>query len=463
MRDSDPRVPICLTGALPGLVLSPIDFNVRSQDGPQGAFEDGEVTVVAYPPQSEEMEEALRDAIARGASVVGVVSDAAAMSRFCSMGGTACIRAEDLPGAGEAIIRSMQRREETVLDWTRRRAELEIFNRIGAALISTLELPQLLDLILETVQPLIRAEAWSLLLYNENHKTLHFEIATGPGAQQLRKIVLGLGEGAAGWVARERQPLILNDPRNDPRFFPGADRNTGFSTRSILALPLVSHGRLLGVLEIVNKERSLPFDARDLETAGRLADLVAIAIDRATLYQKTVETTMIDDLTGAYNSRFLSSQVPKELRRAERFGFEMSLIFVDLDHFKEVNDDFGHLVGSRCLVEVAKLFLGNLREMDLLARYGGDEFVAVLPHTGIEMAGHAAERLRRRLMETSVVQEGDRSRILTASFGVSSFPAMAKDFQSLIHQADQAMYFVKNGGRNGVCLYGDAMEVRPGG
>jgi diguanylate cyclase (GGDEF)-like protein len=463
MSDSEPLIPVCLIGALSRLGLSAAGIDVRHLERIPDPPREGEVVLVSFPPASPGEEVALSEAIGKGVPLIAVVPDAAAMDRFLSLGGEVSIREGDFPLAGERLIRSVHEREKETLSWSRQRGELEIFNRIATALISTLELPQVLDLILETVQPLIRAEAWSLLLYNEEQKTLHFEIATGPGSQKLKKIVLRLGEGVAGWVARERLPLIVNDPRSDSRFNPSPDKSIGFSSRSILALPLISHGRLLGVLEIINKEGLLPFNEQDQETAGRLADLIAIAIDRATLYQKTVETTLIDDLTGAFNSRFLTNQVPKELRRAERFGFEISLIFLDLDHFKEVNDDFGHLVGSRCLVDVAKLFLGNLREMDLLARYGGDEFVAVLPHTNLEMAGLAADRLRRKLFENPVIREGDRLRRISASFGVSSFPSRAPDFQTLIHQADRAMYFVKNNGRDGVCLFGETMEVMPRG
>src|SRR5258706_13971593 len=187
-----------------------------------------------------------------------------------------------------------------------------------------------------------------------------------------------MGEGIAGWVAQTGKPTIVNDTQKDPRFAPKFDTKTQFKTRSILCAPLISRGRTIGVVEIINKLGG-KFTQSDLDILLTLVEPCAIAIDNRILFQRTEQLTITDDLTRLFNSRYLNLYIGREIKRCKRHGIPLSVIFLDLDGFKSVNDAHGHLAGSRTLTEVGRILVEAVRESDILARYGGGEIVGGLP------------------------------------------------------------------------------------
>jgi diguanylate cyclase (GGDEF)-like protein len=343
--------------------------------------------------------------------------------------------------------------------------ELAAFGEIGKTLTSTLDIREVLRLIMQRVEELLRAQNWYLLLVDEEHQELYVELAVGRGADKLRHVRLPLGEGVAGWAAREGEPLLIPDVATDSRFSPRFDKVTGFTTRSSLAVPLRSKGRTLGVIELVHARdegtEGSGFTEADVRTLASIADYAAIAIENARNFQRLEELTVVDDHTGLYNSRHLHRQLELEVARAGRFGRALSVIFFDLDRFKEVNDRYGHQSGSAMLREVGEVLKGNLRAVDVPVRYGGDEFVVLLPETDRAQALLVASRLQSALKYHRFLEHRGLSLAITASFGVATFPIDGRTEEELMRSADAAMYRVKEGGRDAIAVAGETLLTAP--
>ncbi len=328
--------------------------------------------------------------------------------------------------------------------------ELQAFNEIGKALTSTLDIGEVLELIMDKVGELLHPANFSLLLLDEAAGALTFEIVVGPFAARLRGLRLKMGEGLAGWVAREGQALLVVDATADPRFSERFDEATLFKTRSVVAVPLRSKAHVLGVIELVNGPSQLPFHEKDLKTLSSIADYAAIALENARNFRRVEELTVTDEHTGLFNCRHLMNTLSTEIVRARRFGHPISLVFFDLDRFKRVNDTHGHRCGSALLKECGQIVRATLRSTDIATRYGGDEFVCLLPETSKDLALVCAARLREAIAQRRFLQPMGLEVRVTASFGVSTFPDDGTDEEALLRQADLAMYRVKDSGRDDV-------------
>lgn len=329
--------------------------------------------------------------------------------------------------------------------------ELGMLNQIGKALTSSLDIDEVMQLILSQTSELLRPRNWSLLLYDRETGELFFKEVMGPGSAGLKGLRIRRGEGIAGWVASNNQPLLVDDVSKDARFAARFDEASRFHTQSILAVPLASKGKMLGVIELVNGAGDGTFSEEDLRLLVTVAEFAAIAIENAQNFAKVQELTVIDEHTGLFNSRHLKRTLEQEVVRATRFGHPVSLVFFDLDRFKEVNDSHGHQVGSRLLKEIGHLLQATLRSTDVPVRYGGDEFVTILPETSKDQAMDAARRLRDELHRTRFLPEEKFGPLsVSASFGVASFPDDATSPEALVTRADEAMYAAKRAGRNTV-------------
>ena len=181
-----------------------------------------------------------------------------------------------------------------------------------------------------------------------------------------------------------------------------------------------------------------------------LADFAAIALENARHVKRIHELTITDDCTSLYNARHMEFILDTEIYRSQRYGYEFSVVFIDLDHFKSINDTHGHLIGSKLLAEVGQVVKGACRRIDFAFRYGGDEFVIVLPQASKENAFVVARRLHKLIGETRWLQSDGLDVHFTASIGVASYPSDAKSKVELLHLADEAMYAIKNTTRNAV-------------
>jgi diguanylate cyclase (GGDEF)-like protein len=340
--------------------------------------------------------------------------------------------------------------------------ELQAFSEIGRTLAGTLELHEVLSLIMTHVSEVLRPGHWSLLLADEERGDLGFEIAVGDGAERLKGMRLPVGEGIAGHVARSGEPLLLADARLDPRFSGRFDEASGLVTGSVLAVPLRSKGRVLGVVELVNPVGGRRFDGDDLRTLAALADYAAIAIDNARAYERIRELTLQDEHTGLYNARHLWAQLELEVARSRRTGRPFSVVFLDLDRFKLVNDRHGHQAGSAVLREVGALLRDSIRAIDVPVRYGGDEFVVLFPETDRASARAAAERLRAAVNGAVFLGARGLEVRVTASFGIASHPDDGATAEEILHLADGAMYRVKESTRDGIAEAAPAPGSPPG-
>jgi diguanylate cyclase (GGDEF)-like protein len=353
-----------------------------------------------------------------------------------------------------------RRRNPAVHTSPRGSEEVAVFHELGKALTSSLQLDQVLRTIMEKLDEFLQPDTWSLLLMDQPKQELYFELAIGKNAQALKDMRIKVGEGIAGWVAQTQQAVIVSDVSTDTRFLAQMDEKTKTETRSIVAVPVRFRENCLGVIELINCVGVEGFNDRDLALLEALADFAAIALENARHVQKIQELTITDDCTSLYNARHMNAILETEVYRSQRDGLECSLVFMDLDHFKNVNDTRGHLLGSTLLAEIGQVLRANCRGNDFAFRYGGDEFVILLPRTSKENATLVARRLHKLIRERLwLTSEGPGVRI-TSSMGVACFPTDAKSKAELLHLADEAMYQVKNTSRDNVASANDGVLPR---
>lgn len=230
----------------------------------------------------------------------------------------------------------------------------------------------------------------------------------------------------------------------------------------VVAVPLICGERILGVIEGIREGKGAhAFKKTDVALLDSLALPIASALANSVRIAEAERLSQTDDLTKLHNARYLRQFLLNEIRRARRYGTSVAALFLDLDDFKQINDEHGHLVGSHVLMEMAAVILSSIRDTDAVARYGGDEFVIVLPDTGTELAGQVAERIRHRITRHNFTGGRRLQLSLTASFGVAAFPKHASSPQQLIACADTAMYEAKAANKNCVRFAADLASREP--
>jgi diguanylate cyclase (GGDEF)-like protein len=293
---------------------------------------------------------------------------------------------------------------------------------------------------------MIRFEGWILALALPGQGALIFEKVCGPGLGGLRRRTVALGDGLIGRAGASRQTLLAGEGGEDGT----PDLPRGVRARSALAVPLLCRGRLVGVATLVDRRGRRRFSADEARLATLLLEPAAAALDAALLVRRSEELSVTDDLTRLYNSRYLNAALGREVERSRRYRSPLSVIFLDLDGFKNVNDRHGHMWGSRTLVEVGAVVRETVRAIDVVARFGGDEFTVILPQTDRRGARVIAERLRERIAEARYLKAYGLEVRVTASLGIATYPEDGRTGEDLLACADRAMYRAKEAGKDRV-------------
>ncbi len=327
-------------------------------------------------------------------------------------------------------------------------ADLLVFHQLARSLTSSFDLDTILRTILEQMERIMEAELWTLLMLDEASQELYYAIAAGGEQEALSDLRVKVGEGVAGWVVEHGETLIVPEAVDDPRVQEEGTANPR-NVRSVIALPLRGRKGTHGAIEIFNPRADQMTDYT-IAFLHILADHAAIAIENAQDVSRIQQLTITDDTTGLYNVRHLYDVLGRELARGSRIRQPLSLAFLDLDQFKLVNDAHGHLVGSELLASAGKQLQQLSRKQDWCFRYGGDEFVILMPETGAEEASSLARQLLAALMDARFHMKNGLELNIKASVGLATAPADGNTVHTIIGAADMRMYQVKNNGRGKV-------------
>jgi diguanylate cyclase (GGDEF)-like protein/putative nucleotidyltransferase with HDIG domain len=315
----------------------------------------------------------------------------------------------------------------------RRASHLALLNELGRKASSVLNPQELLPSLCRQVRSAFGYDLARIEMLDPGRGELVVEAQAGYGPELMGRRIR-IGEGLAGVAADSGEPVLANSVVKEPRYIalhPGI--------RSALSLPLKYREEMMGVLSLESQE-IYAFSQQDVLTLRTLADQLAIALHNARAYQVALEQAITDGLTGLKTHRFFMEALDREWRRSTRSGQIFSVIMMDLDRFKQVNDRHGHLEGDKVLTAVAILLNDQVRQSNVVARYGGDEFAILMPETRTEQAEILAERLRANI-------ESDRylaAHGVTASFGISTFPVHGPTQEEILRVADSGMYLAKH-------------------
>jgi diguanylate cyclase (GGDEF)-like protein len=313
---------------------------------------------------------------------------------------------------------------------------------IGKLVGSDLDPGILLSRIAELICQMIGAKSCSVMLLDADRKRLLAKAAYGLRTERMHTLSFAIGEGVAGWVVERGEPALINDVTKDPRFVTLSANQTPIL--SLICVPLLARGERVGVVTATSEEANA-FHPDDLEIMRFISTTIALDIENVRLHRVAVT----DPLTGAYNREFLHQRLPQEIEAAIDRDRPLSVALVDVDHFKAVNDAYGHGIGDVVLAEVARRLRGAIRGGDLLVRYGGEEFLAVLPKADAGRAWEVGERMRQRVCERAFDVGDGLALLLRISIGIAQW-RMGETMPDLIERADVAMYGAKQRGRNRV-------------
>jgi len=341
--------------------------------------------------------------------------------------------------------------------------DLLVFHNVARAITSALDLDSILRAIMQQMAQFFEPETWSLLMLDEERQELYYAVAVGQTEAELHDLRVKVGEGIAGWVAERGESLIVPEASLDPRFadpsFVHKKDDRTFHVHSAICMPLRSRQRTLGVIQLFNCKLET-FTDYTISFLHVLCDYAAIAIENAQAFERIQELTITDDCTGLYNQRHLYRMLETEFERASRTKTSFSVIFIDLDHFKLVNDAHGHQAGSLLLAEVGQLLRSLVHKTDAVFRYGGDEFIILLPETGKDLARRTAEQVHQSLRSHSFRVNKNLGFNIRASFGVATYPEDGNSVHQIIRAADAMMYLVKGSTRDSVAVAGqNALKI----
>jgi diguanylate cyclase (GGDEF)-like protein/putative nucleotidyltransferase with HDIG domain len=320
--------------------------------------------------------------------------------------------------------------------------EIYALYEIAQAMGTSLGVSDTMALISAKLTNLVPFACAALFLFDEETETLRCRFATGTDADVIQQIAVHSGEGLTGWVARNRRPLVNARPSAD---LEAAGLNHLSTTlQSALVCPLMFNERFIGTLSVYHTDAAFYRDDHR-RLLDRVSEQAAAVINNSMLFEQTQEDSLTDPLTGLPNTRFLFMHLTRELARAERLKSEVSLMVMDLDNFKEINDNHGHHVGDRALCEVARVLRAAIRPYDICVRYAGDEFIVVLSGCGADEADHKRQELQKTIDDVYFDARPGKRLPLGISVGAAVFPQDGESYEALLATADSRMYQDKAG------------------
>lgn len=326
-------------------------------------------------------------------------------------------------------------------------AEFFTLQQISQAIGSIFDMNELLKFVNDIIIGVMGVSTSNIALYNKDGNRLVVQVTNITNPRERAILTDNINTPALKECIEKGKPIIDNDV--DPDKYPFT---RGRNVKSLLCVPLQIKGKGYGLILI---EHTIPnaFSEDNERLLEVITQHISIAVENAKLYEQLQEYANTDGLTQVYNRGFFQNRLSEEINRARQQGYEVSIIFFDIDDFKIYNDTYGHLFGDMILKSIALTVKESIRKDDIVARFGGEEFVILLPHTGKETAYEKAEELRRKISELVVCDKDNNVAIsVSVSMGVSTFPTMAKNEIELLNSADEALYAAKGRGKNCVAM-----------
>jgi diguanylate cyclase (GGDEF)-like protein/putative nucleotidyltransferase with HDIG domain len=322
--------------------------------------------------------------------------------------------------------------------------EIYALYEIAQAMGTSLGVADTMALIAAKLSNLVPFSCAALFLYDEADDALRCRFASGTDAELIQQLVVRSGEGLTGWVARNRRPLLNARPSAD---FEAAGLKATTALQSALVCPLLFGDQFIGALSVYHIEASYYRDDHR-RLLDRVSEQAAAVIKNSMVFEQTRDDSLTDPLTGLPNTRFLFMHLTRELARADRLKSQVSLMVMDLDDFKEINDSHGHHVGDRALCEVARVLRAAIRPYDICVRYAGDEFIVVLSGCDAEEAEQKRRELQQEIAKVLYEARPGRPLRLGLSIGTAVFPQDGDTYESLLATADSRMYHDKAARKN---------------
>jgi diguanylate cyclase (GGDEF)-like protein/putative nucleotidyltransferase with HDIG domain len=315
--------------------------------------------------------------------------------------------------------------------------EIYALYEIAQAMGTSLGVSDTMALISAKLSNLVPFSCAALFLFDEESETLRCHFATGTDAEIIQQIAVRTGEGLTGWVARNRRALVNARPSADLEAAGLPDLHTNL--QSALVCPLLSNDKFIGTLSVYHVDAAFYRDDHR-RLLDRVSEQAAAVISNSIVFEQTRDDSLTDKLTGLPNTRFLFMHLSRELSRAERLKSEVSLMVMDLDNFKEINDSHGHHVGDRALCEIARVLRTAIRPYDICVRYAGDEFIVVLSGCGADEAEHKRQELQETIDGVYFEARPGKRVKLGISIGAAVFPQDGDSYDPLLAMADSRMY-----------------------
>jgi diguanylate cyclase (GGDEF)-like protein/putative nucleotidyltransferase with HDIG domain len=348
------------------------------------------------------------------------------------------VAAEDAPVATPAVglVSESTSRTNVFQDIALAHREIYALYEIAQAMGSSLGVADTMALISSKLSNIVPFSCCALFLYNDETDSLRCRFATGVESEVIQQLTIRSGQGLIGWVARNRRPLVNARPSAD---LEAAGHPSETSLHSALVCPLLFNERFIGTISVYHTNAAIYTDDHR-RLLDRISEQAAAVIYNSIIFEQTQEDSLTDPLTGLPNTRFMFMHLTRELARADRLKTEVSLLVMDLDSFKEINDTYGHHVGDRALRDVATVLRAAIRPYDVCVRYAGDEFIVVLSGC----SGEEAERKRLELQAAVDVFQFEptpgKTLALSISVGASIFPHDGDSYETLLATADSRMY-----------------------